>query len=293
MQSISSDRVIIARPDGLEVLLQDPARPNRERAPADAGDRWAAPGVPSLVGCRRHRKHHDDAPREIACWLLVAAFWRLRLRGPNRAAPSALTRVEAAPNRPNSRSRPAVGGAESARALRREAGIGTAPGRPHRGDGRADTRGLPAHPAGPPARSCSISTTTSRWSPGRAEIAASYVLAPVPWPQSHGADSGNPSDEVSGCCSPSLDVNGLAPVRSQPLRAHPREARPNTVKTAGAEVGDALPSEEVVTQIVPLRSSSPGRGDAVQPFVPEQGSITAHRETESAILTTRRQIRGC
>jgi hypothetical protein len=56
VRSISADRVVIARPDGLvEVLLQDPAKPRvappasngAARAPSAPGP--AAPGVPGAV----------------------------------------------------------------------------------------------------------------------------------------------------------------------------------------------------------------------------------------------------
>ena len=64
------------------------------------------------------------------------------------------------------------------------------------------------------------------------------------------------SDEVFGVLLTILDVNGLAAVRSGNLyRIIPREGAPQTsVKTVvGREVARTLPSDEVVTQIVPLR----------------------------------------
>ena len=97
------------------------------------------------------------------------------------------------------------------------------------------------------------------------------------------------SDEVFGVLLTILDVNGLAAVRSGNLyRIIPREGAPQTsVKTVvGREVAGTLPSDEVVTQIVPLRFIN--AQDAVtllRPFVPAQGAVAAHRETNLLILT--------
>ena len=97
------------------------------------------------------------------------------------------------------------------------------------------------------------------------------------------------SDEVFGVLLTILDVNGLAAVRSGNLyRIIPREGAPQTsVKTVvGREVAGTLPPDEVVTQIVPLRFIN--AQDAVtllRPFVPAQGAIAAHRETNLLILT--------
>ncbi len=97
------------------------------------------------------------------------------------------------------------------------------------------------------------------------------------------------SDEVFGVLLTILDVNGLAAVRSGNLyRIIPREGAPQTsVKTVvGREVAATLPPDEVVTQIVPLRFIN--AQDAVtllRPFVPAQGTIAAHRETNLLMLT--------
>jgi general secretion pathway protein D len=97
------------------------------------------------------------------------------------------------------------------------------------------------------------------------------------------------SDEVFAVLLTILDVNGLAAVRSGNLyRIIPREGAPQTpVKTVvGREVADALPPDEMVTQIVPLQYIN--AQDAVtllRPFVPAQGAITAHRETNLLIMT--------
>jgi general secretion pathway protein D len=97
------------------------------------------------------------------------------------------------------------------------------------------------------------------------------------------------SDEVFAVLLTILDVNGLAAVRSGNLyRIIPREGAPQTsVKTVvGREAGAALPPDEVVTQIVPLRFiNAPDAVTLLRPFVPAQGAITAHRETNLLILT--------
>jgi general secretion pathway protein D len=122
-------------------------------------------------------------------------------------------------------------------------------------------------------------------------VGFNYVLAPAArgrkvTVQTSGKIS---SDEVFGVLLTILDVNGLAAVRSGTLyRIIPREGAPQTsVKTVvGREVAGTLPPDEVVTQIVPLRFIN--AQDAVtllRPFVPAQGAIAAHRETNLLILT--------
>ncbi len=97
------------------------------------------------------------------------------------------------------------------------------------------------------------------------------------------------SDEVFPVLLTILDVNGLAAVRSGNLyRIIPRESAPQTpVRTiVGREEGPGLPPDEVVTQLVPLQFI--GAQDAVallRPFVPAQGALAAHRETNLLILT--------
>jgi general secretion pathway protein D len=97
------------------------------------------------------------------------------------------------------------------------------------------------------------------------------------------------SDEVFAVLLTILDVNGLAAVRSGNLyRIIPREGAPQTpVKTiVGREVGATLPPDEFVTQVVPLQFIN--AQDAVtllRPFVPAQGALVAHRETNLLIIT--------
>ena len=97
------------------------------------------------------------------------------------------------------------------------------------------------------------------------------------------------SDEVFAVLLTILDVNGLAAVRSGNLyRIILRENAPQTpVKTiVGREVSAGLPADEVVTQVVPLQFI--GAQDAIallRPFVPAQGALAAHRETNLLIVT--------
>ncbi len=97
------------------------------------------------------------------------------------------------------------------------------------------------------------------------------------------------SDEVFAVLLTILDVNGLAAVRSGSLyRIIPREGAPQTpVKTiVGREVGAALPPDEMVTQVVPLQFINVQDAVALlRPFVPAQGALAAHRETNLLILT--------
>jgi general secretion pathway protein D len=125
-----------------------------------------------------------------------------------------------------------------------------------------------------------------------AEIAGfNYVLAPTArgrkvTVQTVGKIS---SDEVFAVLLTILDVNGLAAVRSGSLyRIIPREGTPQTpVKTiVGREVSATLLPDEVVTQVVPLQFISVQDAVALlRPFVPAQGAVAAHRETNLLILT--------
>jgi general secretion pathway protein D len=125
-----------------------------------------------------------------------------------------------------------------------------------------------------------------------AEIAGfNYVLAPGTrgrkvTVQTSGRIS---SDELFGALLTILDVNGLAAVRSGNLyRIIPREGAPQTpVKTVvGREVDVAMPPDEIVTQIVPLQFiNAQDATTLLRPFVPAQGTISAHRETNLLIVT--------
>ncbi len=122
-------------------------------------------------------------------------------------------------------------------------------------------------------------------------VGFNYVLAPAArgrkvTVQTSGKIS---SDEVFGVLLTILDVNGLAAVRSGNLyRIIPREGAPQTqVKTVvGREVSASMPPDEVVTQIVPLQFiNAQDAATLLRPFVPAQGTISAHRETNLLIVT--------
>ncbi|HEV2056599.1 MAG TPA: type II secretion system secretin GspD [Methylomirabilota bacterium] len=97
------------------------------------------------------------------------------------------------------------------------------------------------------------------------------------------------SDDVFNVLLTILDVNGLAAVRSGNLyRIIPREGAPqSSVRiVVGRDVSPLRASDEIVTQIVPLKYIS--AADAVnllRPFVALQGAVTSHRETNLLIIT--------
>jgi general secretion pathway protein D len=161
--------------------------------------------------------------------------------------------------------------------------------------GSTDAPAAAAPPARPPARQIVLNFDNADVEvvvQAAAEIVGfNYVLAPTArgrkiTVQTVGKIS---SDEVFPVLLTILDVNGLAAVRSGNLyRIIPRESAPQTpVRTiVGREEGPGLPPDEVVTQLVPLRFV--GAHDAVallRPFVPAQGALAAHRETNLLILT--------
>jgi general secretion pathway protein D len=97
------------------------------------------------------------------------------------------------------------------------------------------------------------------------------------------------SDDVFNVLLTILDVNGLAAVRSGNLyRIIPREGAPQaSVRTVvGRDVDPSRAGDEILTQIVPLRYI--GAVDAVnllRPFVPQQGALSAHPQTNLLIVT--------
>jgi general secretion pathway protein D len=86
-----------------------------------------------------------------------------------------------------------------------------------------------------------------------------------------------------------LDVNGLAAVRSGSLyRIIPREGAPQTpVRTiVGREMDPDVPGDQVLTQIVRLQYVSAAEAvTLLRPFVPAQGAVSAHRDTNLLLLT--------
>src|SRR5438876_3531290 len=97
------------------------------------------------------------------------------------------------------------------------------------------------------------------------------------------------SDDVFNVLLTILDVNGLTAVRSGNLyRIIPREGAPQQpVRTiVGRDIDPDQPADQILTQIVRLQYVSAAEAVALlRPFVPAQGSISAHRETNLLILT--------
>ncbi len=97
------------------------------------------------------------------------------------------------------------------------------------------------------------------------------------------------ADDVFNVLLTILDVNGLTAVRSGNLyRIIPREGAPQaSVRTVvGRDPDPSRAGDEILTQIVPLHFIS--AADAVnllRPFVPQQGAVAAHRETNLLIIT--------
>jgi general secretion pathway protein D len=86
-----------------------------------------------------------------------------------------------------------------------------------------------------------------------------------------------------------LDVNGLAAVKSGNLyRIIPKEGAPqSSIRTVvGREADPSRSGDEMLTQLVPLKYiSAVDAVNLLRPFVPQQGSISAHRETNLLIIT--------
>jgi general secretion pathway protein D len=122
-------------------------------------------------------------------------------------------------------------------------------------------------------------------------VGFSYVIAPAVrgrkvTVQTQGRIS---SDEVFGVLLTILDVNGLAAVKSGNLyRIIPREGAVQTsVRTiVGRDLDETVAGDQVITQIVALQYvSATDMASLLRPFVPSQGAVTAHRETNLLILT--------
>ena len=97
------------------------------------------------------------------------------------------------------------------------------------------------------------------------------------------------SDDVFNVLLTILDVNGLAAVKSGNLyRIIPKEgASQSSIRTVvGREADPSRSGDEVLTQLVPLKYiSAVDAVNLLRPFVPQQGGISAHRETNLLIIT--------
>ncbi len=98
-----------------------------------------------------------------------------------------------------------------------------------------------------------------------------------------------PVDDIFPVLLTILDVNGLAAVKSGNVyRIIAKQGAPQTPTrtVVGTQVDPGLPGDEVLTAIVPLKYVS--ALDAVgllRPFVPQQGALTAHRDTNLLVIT--------
>ena len=243
-------------------------------------------------------------PTKPACWLLVAALVTgCASAPPKRAAAPSPPRVEVhtepapVPSVPTPPPAPVPppAAAESRPAEKPEAASSPPPAPPEASMPAPATTPAPPPPAERPTRSLVLNFDNADVEvviQAAAEIVGfNYVLAPGArgrkvTVQTSGKIS---SDEVFGVLLTILDVNGLAAVRSGNLyRIIPREGAPQTqVKTVvGREVSAAMPLDEVVTQIVPLQFiNAQDAATLLRPFVPAQGAVSAHRETNLLILT--------
>jgi general secretion pathway protein D len=98
-----------------------------------------------------------------------------------------------------------------------------------------------------------------------------------------------PVDDIFPVLLTILDVNGLAAVKSGSVyRIIAKQGAPqvSTRTVVGSELDPAVPADEVLTQIIPLRFTNAVDVSALlRPFVPQQGAITAHRDTNLLVIT--------
>lgn len=98
-----------------------------------------------------------------------------------------------------------------------------------------------------------------------------------------------PVDDIFPVLLTILDVNGLAAVKSGNVyRIIAKQGAPQTPTRTivGTQVDPALPGDEVLTAIVPLKYvSSVDAVGLLRPFVPQQGALTAHRDTNLLVIT--------
>jgi general secretion pathway protein D len=236
--------------------------------------------------------------RDLVCWLVIAGMLTGCASAPPPARPNTGTRVdvqtEPAPVPPPAPVEPRPAAPDRTEATPPPA---PPPAAPPPAPSAPPPAAAPAPPPTPktPARSVVLNFDNADIEvviQAAAEIVGfNYVLAPGArgrkvTVQTSGKIS---SDEVFGVLLTILDVNGLAAVRSGNLyRIIPREGVAQTpVKTVvGREVAASLPSDEIITQVVPLRYiNSADAVNLLRPFVAAQGAITAHRETNLLILT--------
>src|SRR5262249_2213799 len=86
-----------------------------------------------------------------------------------------------------------------------------------------------------------------------------------------------------------LDVNGLAAIKSGNVyRIIAKQGAPQTSTrtVVGTSLDPGVPGDEVLTQVVPLRfTNAVDVAGLLRPFVPAQGTVTAHRDTNLLVIT--------
>jgi general secretion pathway protein D len=98
-----------------------------------------------------------------------------------------------------------------------------------------------------------------------------------------------PVDDIFPVLLTILDVNGLAAIKSGNVyRIIAKQGAPQTSTrtVVGTELDARLPGDEVLTQIVPLKyASAVDVAGLLRPFVPQQGALTATRDTNLLVIT--------
>jgi general secretion pathway protein D len=98
-----------------------------------------------------------------------------------------------------------------------------------------------------------------------------------------------PVDDIFPVLLTILDVNGLAAVKSGNVyRIIAKQGAPQTSTrtVVGTALDPTVPGDEVLTQVVPLKfSNAVDVAGLLRPFVPPQGTLTAHRDTNLLVIT--------
>jgi general secretion pathway protein D len=98
-----------------------------------------------------------------------------------------------------------------------------------------------------------------------------------------------PVDDIFPVLLTILDVNGLAAIKSGSVyRIIAKQGAPQTSTrtVVGTQLDPGLPGDEVLTQIVPLKFvNAVDAAGLLRPFVPAQGAITGHRDTNLLVVT--------
>ena len=98
-----------------------------------------------------------------------------------------------------------------------------------------------------------------------------------------------PVDDIFPVLLTILDVNGLAAIRSGNVyRIIAKQGAPQTSTrtVVGTDLDIRVPGDEVLTLIVPLKYvSAVDVMNLLRPFVPQQGALNAHRDTNLLVMT--------